>query len=197
MVSFDSPARAIRCAFAVHRPRSPTSASRSERDPHRRGRARRREAARDRPARRESIAAHSESGEILVSATTRELAAGAGLVFTDRGEHALEGVSEPRRLYAARRAGDRACPCARAAELRTRPGIADHPPVLTEYPAGLTAREVDVLRLVAIGLSDAEVAERSSSASAPSTRTCAPIYRKLGVRSRAAAGRFAEENGLL
>ena len=36
-----------------------------------------------------------------MSATTRELAAGAGLTFTDRGEHLLKGVSEPRRLYAA------------------------------------------------------------------------------------------------
>jgi CheY-like chemotaxis protein/class 3 adenylate cyclase len=49
------------------------------------------------------IAARATGAEVLVSATTRELAAGAGLSFGDRGEHALRGVSEPRRLYAVER----------------------------------------------------------------------------------------------
>jgi CheY-like chemotaxis protein/class 3 adenylate cyclase len=47
------------------------------------------------------ITALAEPGEIRVSAATRELAAGAGLAFTDRGVHTLKGVSEPRRLYTA------------------------------------------------------------------------------------------------
>jgi class 3 adenylate cyclase/esterase/lipase len=38
-------------------------------------------------------------GEVLVSATVRDLVAGSGLEFDDRGEHALKGVGE-RRLYA-------------------------------------------------------------------------------------------------
>jgi DNA-binding response OmpR family regulator len=46
------------------------------------------------------IAARAGPGEILVSATTRELSAGARLAFADRGEHSLKGVSEPRRLFA-------------------------------------------------------------------------------------------------
>jgi DNA-binding response OmpR family regulator len=46
------------------------------------------------------IAERAGSSELLVSATTRELVAGAGLVFVDRGEHLLKGVAEPRRLYA-------------------------------------------------------------------------------------------------
>jgi CheY-like chemotaxis protein/class 3 adenylate cyclase len=49
------------------------------------------------------IAARAKPAEILVSATTRELAAGSGLSFSDRGEHTLKGVSEPRRLYAVER----------------------------------------------------------------------------------------------
>jgi class 3 adenylate cyclase len=36
---------------------------------------------------------------VLVSATVRDLVAGSGLEFDDRGEHALKGVGE-RRLYA-------------------------------------------------------------------------------------------------
>jgi CheY-like chemotaxis protein/class 3 adenylate cyclase len=46
------------------------------------------------------IAARANPGEILVSATTRELAAGAGIVFTDRGVHTLKGVSENKWLHA-------------------------------------------------------------------------------------------------
>jgi CheY-like chemotaxis protein len=47
------------------------------------------------------IAARANPAEVLISSTTRELAAGSGLKFVDRGEHALKGVAEPRRLYLA------------------------------------------------------------------------------------------------
>jgi len=64
------------------------------------------------------------------------------------------------------------------------------------YPSGLTAREVDVIRLVAEGLSDAEVAERLFIARRTVTSHLTSIYTKLGVSSRAAATRFAVEHGL-
>jgi DNA-binding NarL/FixJ family response regulator len=132
------------------------------------------------------IGARANPGEILVSATTRELAAGAGLTFTDRGEHLLKGVSEPRRLYAA----------ADPAAVR-RVGPPRDPGRGSEYPAGLTAREVDVLKLVAVGLSDAEVAEQLVVSVRTVNAHLRSIYRKVGVHSRAAAGRFAEQNDLL
>jgi DNA-binding NarL/FixJ family response regulator len=139
------------------------------------------------------IAAKADGGEILVSSTTRELAAGARLAFADRGEHVLRGMSESRRLYAA--AEKRAHGSVRTA------GATSATPVAgtgrTEYPAGLTAREVDVLRLVAVGHSDAEVAEQLVLSVRTVNAHVRSIYRKAGVRSRAAAGRFAEENGLL
>jgi class 3 adenylate cyclase len=47
------------------------------------------------------IAAAARPGEVLVSATTRDLVTGSGLQFVDRGEHALKGIDEPRRLFAA------------------------------------------------------------------------------------------------
>jgi DNA-binding NarL/FixJ family response regulator len=132
------------------------------------------------------ISASANPGEVLVSATTRELAAGAELSFTDRGEHVLRGVSEPRRLYAAEDpAVDR--------QRRALP----FPGPLSDYPAGLTAREVDVLRLVAVGLSDADVAEQLVVSVRTVNAHLRSIYRKVGVRSRAAAGRFAEEHDLL
>lgn len=49
------------------------------------------------------IAAAASPGEVLVSATTRDLVSGSGLAFADRGDHVLKGVAEPRRLFAATR----------------------------------------------------------------------------------------------
>jgi class 3 adenylate cyclase len=39
-------------------------------------------------------------GEVLVSSTTRDLVAGSGLELEDRGEHALKGLDEKRRVFA-------------------------------------------------------------------------------------------------
>jgi class 3 adenylate cyclase len=38
---------------------------------------------------------------VLVSSTVKDLVAGSGLTFEDRGEHELKGVPEPWHLYAA------------------------------------------------------------------------------------------------
>ena len=46
------------------------------------------------------ISAAAQAGEILVSGTVRDLVAGSGLEFEDRGEHELKGVPGPWRLYA-------------------------------------------------------------------------------------------------
>jgi len=46
------------------------------------------------------IASTASAGEVLVSATTRDLVAGSGLEFVDRGEVVLKGVGS-RRVYAA------------------------------------------------------------------------------------------------
>jgi DNA-binding NarL/FixJ family response regulator len=133
------------------------------------------------------IAARAGSGEILVSSTTRDLAAGSNLVFLSRGEHTLSGVAEPRLLYAVIEEPANAPP----SDLEWQPASTG------TYPAGLSAREVDVLRLVALGLTDAEVAERLFLSVRTVNAHLRSIYRKAGVHSRAAAGRFAEENGLL
>ena len=39
-------------------------------------------------------------GEVLVSSTVKDLVAGSGIEFEDRGEHALKGIPEARRLFA-------------------------------------------------------------------------------------------------
>ena len=47
------------------------------------------------------IAALAGEGEVLTSSTVRDLVAGSGLVFEDRGEQMLKGVPEPWRVFAA------------------------------------------------------------------------------------------------
>jgi class 3 adenylate cyclase len=47
------------------------------------------------------VAAHAGPGEVLVSSTVKDLVAGSGLEFEDRGVHNLKGVPGEWRLYAA------------------------------------------------------------------------------------------------
>jgi class 3 adenylate cyclase len=47
------------------------------------------------------VGALAGPSEVLVSSTVKDLVAGSGLVFSDRGKHRLKGVPEPWQLYAA------------------------------------------------------------------------------------------------
>jgi predicted ATPase/DNA-binding CsgD family transcriptional regulator len=63
-------------------------------------------------------------------------------------------------------------------------------------PGGLTAREVEVLGLVAKGMTSAQIAKELFLSPRTVHRHLNSIYHKLGVSSRAAATRFALEHGL-
>jgi len=65
------------------------------------------------------------------------------------------------------------------------------------YPAGLTAREMEVLRLVAQGLTDAQIAEQLVISPRTVNFHLTSIYSKLGVSSRSAATRYAIEQHLV
>ncbi len=67
----------------------------------------------------------------------------------------------------------------------------------SEYPAGLTAREVEVLKLVARGLTNAQIAQELYLSPRTVNAHLNSIYQKLGVGSRTAATRFAGEHGLI
>ena len=100
---FDGPARAIRCGLAVRE--SLHDLGLEVRSGVHTG-----EVERPQGAKPRGIAVHvgarimslAGSGEVLVSATTRDLVAGSGLQFEDRGEHELKGVEGRRRVFAAR-----------------------------------------------------------------------------------------------
>ncbi len=62
---------------------------------------------------------------------------------------------------------------------------------------GLSPREIEVLRLVAEGLTDGQVAQRLYLSPRTVGNHLRSIYKKLGVPSRAAAARAAVEQGLI
>ena len=64
-------------------------------------------------------------------------------------------------------------------------------------PAGLTSREVEVLRLVAAGKSNREIAETLYLSVKTVARHLSNIFFKIGVSSRTAAAAFAYEHGLI
>ncbi|MDP9341893.1 MAG: LuxR C-terminal-related transcriptional regulator [Actinomycetota bacterium] len=64
-------------------------------------------------------------------------------------------------------------------------------------PAGLSERQVEVLRLVAAGLSNREVAQRLHVSPRTAEHHVQDIYTKIGVSSRAAAAMFAMEHHLI
>jgi len=64
-------------------------------------------------------------------------------------------------------------------------------------PAGLTARELEVLRLLATGLTDAQIAEQLVLSLHTIHAHLRTIYSKLGVTSRSAATRYAFEHQLV
>jgi HD-GYP domain-containing protein (c-di-GMP phosphodiesterase class II) len=64
-------------------------------------------------------------------------------------------------------------------------------------PAGLSEREVEVLRLVATGFSNPEIAARLVISPRTAEHHVQHIYRKVGVTSRPAVAFFAMEHGLV
>ncbi len=67
----------------------------------------------------------------------------------------------------------------------------------TQHPAGLTQREVEVLRLIAAGLSNREIATRLFLSVRTAERHIANIYKKIDAHSKADATAFAFNYGLL
>lgn len=102
MASFDGPARAIRCARAIEDAtsqlgldvRAGVHTGECERIGDKLGGIAVHIAAR--------VAGSASPGEVLVSQTVKDLVAGSGIEFEDRGEHELRGVPETWRLFSAR-----------------------------------------------------------------------------------------------
>jgi class 3 adenylate cyclase/alpha-beta hydrolase superfamily lysophospholipase len=101
LATFDGPARAIRCACAIAQAVKPLgidvraglhTGEIEYADDDVRGIAVHLAA---------RVSALAGPGEVLVSRTVRDLVAGSGLRFVERGSHALKGIQEPMQIFAA------------------------------------------------------------------------------------------------
>jgi HD-GYP domain-containing protein (c-di-GMP phosphodiesterase class II) len=107
-----------------------------------------------------------------------------------RAAHSPERAAEIIRAEAA--AGRLDADCVKAVL-----GAAGHQvPGRMSRPAGLTEREVDVLRLLARGSSNAEIARELVVSRRTAEHHVQHIYGKLGVSTRAGAALFAMQHGL-
>ena len=75
-------------------------------------------------------------------------------------------------------------------------GLSAIPSSTPEHPAGLTSREVEVLGLVASGMTSPQIAKELFLSPRTVDTHLTSIYHKLGVNSRTAATRFALDHGL-
>jgi DNA-binding CsgD family transcriptional regulator len=135
-----------------------------------------------------------------------------GLEFALAGHRDIDGMIARHSALARSLAGQLGLPEDAAAELRAEVtagrldseaveavlAAAGHRAIRRrEGPAGLTAREVDVLRLLARGLSSTEIAARLVISPKTVRNHIEHIYTKIGASSRATASLFAMRHGLL
>ncbi len=114
-------------------------------------------------------------GQILASNTVRELAmTSTNVTFEDLGMHSLRGVTEPRRLFAVR----------------------VFEPKAPQYPDRLSGREVEVLRLLAQGRSNQQIADELVIALNTVLRHVSNVYAKTGAANRAEAVSYAHRHNL-
>jgi len=130
------------------------------------------------------ISGLSAPGEVLVSETVRSLArTSAGAAFEDRGDQRLKGVSDSVRVWAIK---------------PTDSSSVSEPPseVKPTYPDHLTAREVEVLRLIAAGRTNLEISRELMLSSRTVARHITNIYGKIGARSKVDATSYAIHHSL-
>ncbi|WP_292530230.1 LuxR C-terminal-related transcriptional regulator [Mesorhizobium sp.] len=123
------------------------------------------------------LAAQARRGDILASRLVADLATGSGLHFTDAGRIALEDLDGPLALVLA------------TSEQHLEP--TGRPKSKAGGPAALTARESEVVSLIAAGKSNAAIAAELRLSEHTVKRHVANILLKLDLPSRAAAAAFS------
>jgi pimeloyl-ACP methyl ester carboxylesterase/DNA-binding CsgD family transcriptional regulator len=125
----------------------------------------------------ERIAAVAGAGEVIASGLVGDLVAGSGLRFSERPAARIEGIDSPLRLLSA------------VVEQHLQPAAARS--AAPASLAGLSAREREVLALIAEGLSNAAIAQRLRLSDHTVKRHVANILLKLDLPTRAAAAALA------
>jgi DNA-binding NarL/FixJ family response regulator len=126
----------------------------------------------------------ANANEILVSSTVRDLVAGSGIAFEDRGPHPVRGIAREWRLLAV----------PHPTHLLAAP--APSAAATDSQSARLTRREREVAVLVALGLTNRQIAERLVLSAGTAERHVANILSKLDYHSRAQIAAWAVEHGL-
>ena len=136
------------------------------------------------------VQAAAPPGQVLASRTVRDLVAGSGLGFADRGPHVLKGVPGEWSLFAV--VGDAEHPSFAPANPPPRDG---------QDLSDLSRREVEVLKLVAEGCTNDEIATSLYLSNRTIERHLANIYAKLRMSGKAAragaAARFSRAQSRL
>jgi pimeloyl-ACP methyl ester carboxylesterase/DNA-binding CsgD family transcriptional regulator/class 3 adenylate cyclase len=128
------------------------------------------------------VAGHASAGEVVVSSTVRDLVAGSGLTFDDvRGQ--ASGLPPGVTLLRLSTSGER----------RVAPTAGDAVPAAV---AALTAREREIAGLVALGLTNRQIADELVISPATVDRHVANILVKLGAHGRAQIAAWAVAEGL-
>jgi DNA-binding CsgD family transcriptional regulator len=177
LATFDGPARAVRCALAIR-----ASARALELEVRSGVHTGECEVMGDDLA---GIAVHlaarvlatAQPGDVIASSTVTDLVVGSGLEFELRGTRSLTGVPGEWRLYAA--TAD-----AEAAATEAGAPAVGAPPL--EPAEDLSARECEVMRLVADGMSNEEIADRLFLSIRTVERHLSNVYAKLRVSGKAA-----------
>ncbi len=84
----------------------------------------------------------------------------------------------------------------RLSEARAALAESAAPPSVRSLPGGLTARQAEVLGLVAAGLSNREIGVHLTLSAGTVERHLANVYAKIGVTNRVGAARYALSHGL-
>ena len=153
------------------------------------------------------VARQAAPGEVVVSNTVKDLVVGSGLDFQPLGDRVFPGLPGEWRLFRLASETSAAQP---EPQLRHGEAIREAYSVRVETTSiertsaatrasshGLTARELEVLRLLAAGHSNRELGELLFISPATAARHVANIYAKLSVDSRAEATAYAHHHGLI
>ncbi len=115
------------------------------------------------------VMAEAGSNEILVSSTVRDLVAGSGLGFADRGKYSFEGIEGEWNLFAS----------------------------VPDTYSSLTENVREILGLIGEGLNNREIGDRMSVSFTLAEIYIIAILTKLGLRDRSHAVIYAYEHGIV
>jgi DNA-binding NarL/FixJ family response regulator len=113
------------------------------------------------------------------------------------GERAFDTAWAEGRAMTPEQAMAAQAPVAMSTIAPAEPSSVLHAPKAPTYPDGLTAREVEVLRLVAQGLTNERVAEQLVISPRTVNTHLTSIFSKIGVSTRSAATRYASDHDLV